>query len=381
MKGDTMQLRVQNKIIAVLKNDLCHMVGDNSYEFEFLFDSEWNDKIKTARFTINGHKIDKVLDDNKCRLEAYYLKAGELHIGVYSDDIATTVLCMKVTASVLDEKGVDFVEPTGTWNQLIAIVDHDVSTVKELKKNIEQDKNEVATIKVLLENKLDEIRGVWENFEAKVREAIDHIGDAVAQFIEEHREELKGDKGDTGVKGEPFKYEDFTAEQLASLKGEKGDTGAKGDAFKYSDFTPSQLSSLKGERGDKGDKGDAFKYSDFTPSQLASLKGEKGDRGDTGAKGDSYTITQADYDEIAKKVPTSGVSRSEMETYFTTQTAGWKSHIDQSLYLVDEHTNYVLLDTNSGSLPIEVELATTEGMRNYVAEELSKLVNGDEVSY
>ena len=34
---------------------------------------------------------------------------------------------------------------------------------------------------------------------------------------------VKGDKGDA------FKYEDFTAEQLAALKGEKGDQGEKGD--------------------------------------------------------------------------------------------------------------------------------------------------------
>lgn len=99
---------------------------------------------------------------------------------------------------------------------------------------------------------------------------------------------LKGDKGD------PFKYEDFTEEQLASLKGEKGDKGEqgeKGEPFRYSDFTQEQLAGLKGEKGDKGeqgkqgargtkgDKGEPFKYEDFTPEQLAALKGEKGDGG------------------------------------------------------------------------------------------------------
>ena len=99
---------------------------------------------------------------------------------------------------------------------------------------------------------------------------------------------LKGDKGD------PFKYEDFTEEQLASLKGEKGDKGEqgeKGEPFRYSDFTQEQLAGLKGEKGEKGeqgkqgvrgtkgDKGEPFKYEDFTPEQLAALKGEKGDGG------------------------------------------------------------------------------------------------------
>lgn len=55
----------------------------------------------------------------------------------------------------------------------------------------------------------------------------------------------KGDRGLTGPQGEPFKYEDFTPEQLEALK-VKGDKGDKGDAFTYADFTPEQLESLKG---------------------------------------------------------------------------------------------------------------------------------------
>ncbi len=71
--------------------------------------------------------------------------------------------------------------------------------------------------------------------------------------------QLKGEKGDA------FRYEDFTEEQLKDLKGEKG------DAFTYDDFTADQLEKLKGE------KGDAFTYEDFTEEQLEKLKGEKGD--------------------------------------------------------------------------------------------------------
>ena len=65
----------------------------------------------------------------------------------------------------------------------------------------------------------------------------------------------KGDIGLTGPQGEPFKYEDFTPEQLEALK-VKGDKGDKGDAFTYADFTSEQLAALKGAKGDKGDKGD-----------------------------------------------------------------------------------------------------------------------------
>ena len=43
------------------------------------------------------------------------------------------------------------------------------------------------------------------------------------------------------------------------------------------------LDSLRGAKGDPGDKGDPFKFSDFTPEQLNALKGKKGDPGNPGS--------------------------------------------------------------------------------------------------
>lgn len=56
-------------------------------------------------------------------------------------------------------------------------------------------------------------------------------------------------QGEPGPKGDPFRYEDFTPDQLEALKGLKGD---KGDPFQYEDFTAEQLESLKGPKGDDG---------------------------------------------------------------------------------------------------------------------------------
>lgn len=56
-------------------------------------------------------------------------------------------------------------------------------------------------------------------------------------------------QGPPGPKGEPFKYSDFTQDQLNALKGPKGD---KGEPFKYSDFTAEQLLALRGPKGDPG---------------------------------------------------------------------------------------------------------------------------------
>ena len=59
-------------------------------------------------------------------------------------------------------------------------------------------------------------------------------------------------QGPPGPKGEPFKYSDFTQDQLNALKGPKGD---KGEPFKYSDFTAEQLFALRGPKGDPGSGG------------------------------------------------------------------------------------------------------------------------------
>lgn len=47
---------------------------------------------------------------------------------------------------------------------------------------------------------------------------------------------------------------------------------------------------IPGTQGLKGDKGDPFRYEDFTPEQLAALKGPKGDKGEDGLS--AFNIAQ-----------------------------------------------------------------------------------------
>lgn len=97
-------------------------------------------------------------------------------------------------------------------------------------------------------------------------------------------EQLEKLRGQQGPKGEPFRYSDFTQDQLNALKGPKGDTGLPGKdgkAFTYADFTPNQLALLKGPKGDNGtqpeitftldENGDLFV--DVAYSNLASNTG------------------------------------------------------------------------------------------------------------
>lgn len=95
---------------------------------------------------------------------------------------------------------------------------------------------------------------------------------------------LKGEQGPIGPpgpKGEPFKFSDFTQEQLNALKGPKGD---KGEPFRYSDFTAEQLLALRGP------KGDPLRFEDLTESQKQQLKGPKGDSISGAAAVKSYDV-------------------------------------------------------------------------------------------
>ena len=87
-------------------------------------------------------------------------------------------------------------------------------------------------------------------------------------------------QGPPGPKGEPFKYSDFTQDQLNALKGPKGD---KGEPFRYSDFTPEQLLSLRGPKGDPGGGGGQVTSQPIEIYEVAwgtAIAGERGaDRG------------------------------------------------------------------------------------------------------
>lgn len=81
---------------------------------------------------------------------------------------------------------------------------------------------------------------------------------------------IPGPRGKEGPKGEPFKFENFTPEQLESLKvkGDKGDEGKQGP---------------QGLPGIQGIPGKAFTYNDFTADQLEALRGPQGPAPDTSA--------------------------------------------------------------------------------------------------
>lgn len=80
--------------------------------------------------------------------------------------------------------------------------------------------------------------------------------------------------------------------QILKLQGPKGEPGEQGPPGKDG------INGAKGEQGlpgPPGPKGEPFKYSDFTAEQLALLKGPKGDKGEPGPTGTGANVDLSAY--------------------------------------------------------------------------------------
>lgn len=148
-------------------------------------------------------------------------------------------------------------------------------------------------------------------------------------------------QGPPGPKGEPFKYSDFTQEQLNALKGPKGD---KGEPFKYTDFTAAQLEAL---RGPQGPKGEPLRFEDLTESQKQQLKGPKGDSISGASAVKSYDVIWG----IAR-AGERGNGRGYLE--YSTLTGFGKLHLD--IILTQNSGNGGVIATLPANAPVPSRL-------------------------
>ena len=107
--------------------------------------------------------------------------------------------------------------------------------------------------------------------------------------VEEFIESLKGEQGERGPQGE------MGPMGPQGIQGPIGPQGEKGDAFRYEDFTEEQLAKLVGPQGPQGERGfSAYQAWKTIPGNekgtveefIESLKGEQGPQGEKGEKGD-----------------------------------------------------------------------------------------------
>ena len=103
---------------------------------------------------------------------------------------------------------------------------------------------------------------------------------------------LQGPKGDPGPPGPPG---------LPGPKGEPGKNGVDGVNGEQGIQGPPGKDGINGAKGEQGlpgppgPKGEPFKYSDFTAEQLALLKGPKGDKGEPGPPGTGANVDLSAY--------------------------------------------------------------------------------------
>lgn len=126
----------------------------------------------------------------------------------------------------------------------------------------------------------------------------------MTDYIEKHKEELKGDKGDTGLQGVQG---EVGPQGPQGEKGETGSQGIQGETGPQGPQGEQGIQGLKGDKGDKGDTGEAGKdgangkdgvsvthswngttltVTSASGTSSANLKGEKGEQGIQGVQGE-----------------------------------------------------------------------------------------------
>lgn len=197
-----MKFEIKDRVIKRIDN--CNnTVGDNSdYEAEFLFDSEWDGHIKTARFIKDGNYAEKILQNDKCLIPVEVLKHGNLKVGVFSADMTSTQCEVYVKPSIKESLGSP-AEPTpDVYAQIIKMIE-DIGQPEISEAQIEK-----AVSDYLAKHPIES--GITE----------EQCRLIVADYFAAHKEEMKGEPGDPGAPGyTPVRGEDYwTAEDIAQIQ-------------------------------------------------------------------------------------------------------------------------------------------------------------------
>lgn len=161
-----MDFYIKNKIIQLDKNSLKEkIIGDNTeYVANFIFDEEWNGKVKTARFINNGIYKDVILDDNNsCNFPIEVMKSGVVEVGVYAGELkTTTATCVVITPSILEKYGLPADPTPSVYVQILELVEsikkEDITEaeIQEAVNNYLKE-NPVQTTEALSNTEIEEI--------------------------------------------------------------------------------------------------------------------------------------------------------------------------------------------------------------------------------
>lgn len=198
----------------------------------------------------------------------------------------------------------------------------DMETVKELREQIAALQEQI--------NALAQIKSVGTGLD-------------LAEETGELTNTAQGEKGD---KGDPFTYEDFTAEQLAALKGEKGDKGDPGE---------------QGPQGEKGDKGDDG-YSPTPPSYIVD-------------KPEGSSPVSGNVVQVGSFTNTDGAEYGIFEFYYRTSALPNADAMKEYLCtpLLDNYTIFDFIDgTGVTSNGFIISNGRTDGTNRVIIQQFSK---------
>lgn len=190
-------------------------IGDIGSRF---YTEDENTAFIRIRINYNGSPVDLTETDMKPKLDLF-MEDGSVFIdetidvlipesGLIQYDIPSNVIkhIGKVNCKLFMESNEHSVHVA---NFSFTIVDSGVekAIAKEININLVKD-----TVKQIMSEDLTDLLN--QGFKDKLTSDLEN-------YLSTHNEEFKGPQGDEGPqgdKGEPFRYEDFTSEQLASLK-------------------------------------------------------------------------------------------------------------------------------------------------------------------
>lgn len=153
----------------ITKNTEKPLIGDNAnYEARFIFDSEWDGQVKTARF-IHGKKyVERVLADDKCIIPVEILKRGVLKVGVFSAEMSTTPCEVYINASIKEKTGSVAEPASDVYAEIIKMIQNiEASTLNPEKYYTKEE------VEKLIKVALEEVKGEKDESESEsVRKAI-----------------------------------------------------------------------------------------------------------------------------------------------------------------------------------------------------------------
>lgn len=234
------KFEVKDRVIKRI-GDFVNTVGDNSdYEAEFLFDSEWDGHIKTARFIKSGKYVEQILENDRCLIPVEVLKHGYLKVGVFTSEMTTTRCEVFIRPSIKQDNGVT-AEPTpDVYSQIIRMIEN-IEIAGVTDEQIER-----AVTKYLAEHPIESL----------TEQDVQRI---VGEYVAAHKDELKGDKGEKGDKGDVGPVGPAGSNGLDGADGADGADGKSAyDIAVDNGFVGTEvewLESLKGADGANGADG------------------------------------------------------------------------------------------------------------------------------